>query len=154
MKKGHILLLLIMLVFSCEKEEEAAPQRLTLEETLTSYQWSFKRLILSFESGGAADLTSAYFRPCELDDLFVFGKDKVYKKIDVGIVCDNPGNTTFTIINGAGWSVKDSVFTLEAGFLTQVYKVSEWSSSKMVWQQSQTNFVGEKETFNFQFERK
>ena len=147
MRNRSIMLLLVLSIFSCSKENDTADQPITLSLALTTYTWNIYRQTLVFEDGSSADLTNTTFKPCELDDLLTFGKDGIFRKSDGGFVCNPLGGSVFNNLNGAPWTVQDSVLTIMAGFNVQDYKVASWSRTKMTWKQSQTNYLGEKETY-------
>lgn len=150
MRNRPVLLLMVLSVFSCSREDDTAEQPITLPLALTTYTWNIYRQTLVFEDGSSADLTNITFKPCELDDLLNFGKDGIFRKSDGGFVCTSPGGSVFNYLNGAPWTVLDSTITIIAGFNVQNFKVASWSRTKMIWKQSQTNYLGEKETYVYE----
>ncbi len=147
MRNRSVLVLLVLGIFSCSKEDDTAEQPITLPLALTTYTWNIYRQTLVFEDGSSTDLTNITFKPCELDDLLTFGKDGVFRKSDGGFVCSPPGGSVFNNLDGGPWTVQDSTLTIVAGFNVQDYKVVSWSRTKMTWKQSQTNYLGEKEIY-------
>ncbi|HLO79310.1 MAG TPA: hypothetical protein VK166_00040, partial [Chitinophagaceae bacterium] len=102
--------------------------------------------------GSYTDLTNINFKPCELDDLLKFNSPSLFTKSDGPLVCNPPGGSVFTNLNGGEWAAtdNDSMLFISKGFNAQAYKVSEWSRTKMKWKQTQTNYLGEKETYIYE----
>ncbi len=152
MKKNYLSLLIAALILSCQKDDVKVEEPITLRTALTAYTWNMYRLTLNFQDGSYTDLTNIYFKPCELDDLLKFNPPSLFTKSDGLNVCDPPGGSVFTNLNGGEWAVtdNDSMLYISKGFNAQAYKVSEWSRTKMKWKQSQTNYLGEKETYIFE----
>lgn len=156
MKKGILTIVVALFFLSCQKDKPVVEEPITLRAALTTYNWNMYRLTLNFQDGSYTDLTNINFKTCELDDLLKFNTPSLFTKSDGVDVCSPPGGSVFTNLNGGEWAAtdNDSMLYISKGFNAQAYKVAEWSRTKMKWKQTQTNYLGEKETYIYELKVK
>ena len=154
MKRSLLVIAAILLVMiSCQKEN--VETKYTPSQVLTPGQWQLKKFTVEIPPGsGAADITSATFDPCELDDLIEFKAGGNFSCIENTDVCAvNSG--VFYNLNGGGWVLAgDTLLSVFAGFNVQNFKFGKVTSNSMELQQTVTNYLGELTRYTFLLNKK
>ncbi|HET6766972.1 MAG TPA: hypothetical protein VFH08_06230 [Chitinophagaceae bacterium] len=138
----------LLILVSCQKE--IVEIKYSAAEVLTPGQWKLDKLLVETPPGsGTADITSATFDPCELDDIIEFKQGGKFSCIENSNVCAiNSG--IFYNLNGGGWILSgDTVLTIVAGLNTQSFKFGRIAANSMELQQTSTNYLGELTRFTF-----
>jgi len=139
---------LVIIASSCKKE--SVETKYSPSQVLTPGQWQLKRLTIETPPGsGAADITSATFDPCELDDIIEFKTGGGFSCIENTNVCPiNSG--VFYNLRGGNWVLSgDTLLTIAAGFNVQKFKFGKITVNSMELQQTQTNYLGELTRYTF-----
>jgi hypothetical protein len=133
---------LLLVLTSCKKE--SVETKYTASQVLTPGQWQLKKLSVETPPGsGAADITSATFDPCELDDIIEFKAGGNFSCTENTNVCAlNSG--IFYNMNGGGWTLSgDTLLTIVAGLNIQNFKFGTITANSIELQQTSTNYLGE-----------
>lgn len=131
-----------LILISCEKE--SVETEYSASQVLTPGQWQLKKLSVETPPGsGSADITSATFDPCELDDIIEFKLAGNFSCTENTNVCAiNSG--IFYNLNGGGWTLSgDTLLTIVAGFNNQNFKFGAITANSIELQQTSTNYLGE-----------
>ena len=142
---GSTLLLILM---SCKKDP--VETKYSASQVLTPGQWQLKKLTVESPPGsGAADITSATFDPCELDDLFEFKTGGNFSCIESTNVCAfNAG--VFYSLSGGMWALSgDTLLSIAKGFNAQNFKFGKITANSIELQQTSTNYLGELTRYTF-----
>ena len=143
MKKTLLPIFVILsILISCQKE--SAEIKYSASQVLTPGQWQLKKLSVESPPGsGAADITSATFDPCELDDIIEFKVGGNFSCTENTNVCAlNSG--VFYKMNGGGWTLSgDTLLTIVAGLNIQNFKFGTITANSIELQQTTTNYLGE-----------
>jgi len=137
-----IIFFLLSIFISCKKE--TAEKKYLPSEVLAPGQWQLKKLTVESPPGsGAADITSATFDPCELDDIIEFKSGGNFSCIENSNVC--PVNSgVFYNLSGGNWVlVADTLLSIAAGFNVQNFKFGKITANSIELQQTFTNYFGE-----------
>ena len=139
---------LLLILMSCKKDPVETKH--SASQVLTPGQWQLKKLTVESPPGsGAADITSATFDPCELDDLFEFKTDGNFSCIENTNVCAfNAG--VFYNLSGGMWVLSgDTLLTIAKGFNAQNFKFGKITANSIELQQTSTNYLGELTRYTF-----
>ena len=148
MKTSFILFVLITFILSCKKE--TVETKYLPSQVLTPGQWQLKKLTVESPPGsGAADITTATFDPCELDDLIEFKPGGSFSCTENNLVCGfNTG--VFYNLSGGSWALTgDTLLSIMAGFNVQNYKFGKITPNSVELQQTFTNYLGELTRYTF-----
>jgi len=148
MRIALLISALVIIASSCKKEP--VETKYSPSEVLTPGQWQLKRLTIEIPPGsGAADITSATFDPCELDDIIEFKTGGVFSCMENTNVCPiNSG--VFYNLSGGNWVLSgDTLLTIAAGFNVQKFKFGKITVNSIELQQTQTNYLGELTRYTF-----
>lgn len=143
MKKSLLASCVLLLVLiACKKE--SVETKYSASQVLTPGQWQLKKLSVETPPGsGAADITSATFDPCELDDIIEFKTGGQFSCTENTNVCAR-NSGIFYNMNGGGWSLSgDTVLTIVAGYNIQIFKFGTITANSVELQQTSTNYLGE-----------
>ena len=134
--------MLLLMLISCQKE--SVEIEYSASQVLTPGQWQLKKLSVESPPGsGAADITSATFDPCELDDIIEFKTGGQFSCTENTNVCAR-NSGIFYNMNGGGWSLSgDTVLTIVAGYNIQIFKLGTITANSVELQQTSTNYLGE-----------
>jgi hypothetical protein len=149
MRISSLLLLFLFFFFACKKDniEETPPKP---SEVLSPGHWQLKKLTIESPPGsGAADITSATFDPCELDDLFEFKTGGNFSCVENTNVCAfNTG--VFYNLSGGMWALSgDTLLSIAKGFNAQNFKFGKIAANSIELQQTSTNYLGELTRYTF-----
>ena len=133
---------LLLVLIACKKE--SVETKYSASQVLTPGQWQLKKLSVETPPGsGAADITSATFDPCELDDIIEFKTGGQFSCTENTNVCAR-NSGIFYNMNGGGWSLSgDTVLTIVAGYNIQIFKLGTITANSVELQQTSTNYLGE-----------
>ena len=148
MKTSFILFVLITLLLSCKKE--TVETKYLASQVLSPGQWQLKKLTVESPPGsGAADITTATFDPCELDDLIEFKSGGSFTCTENNLICGlNTG--VFYNLSGGSWVLTgDTLLSIMAGFNVQNYKFGNITPNSVELQQTFTNYFGELTRYTF-----
>jgi hypothetical protein len=146
MKKLTVILFII--IVSCNKEP--VETKYLPSQVLSPGQWQLKKLTVEVPPGsGAADITTATFDPCELDDLFEFKTGGNFSCIENTNVCAfNTG--VFYSLSGGMWALSgDTLLSIAKGFNAQNFKFGKITANSIELQQTSTNYLGEVTRYTF-----
>jgi hypothetical protein len=146
MKKLTIILFIVLV--SCKKE--SVETKYLPSQVLAPGQWQLKKLTVEIPPGsGAADITSATFDPCELDDIIEFKGGGIFSCTENTKVCSvNTG--VFYNLNGGSWVLTaDTLLTIAAGFNVQKFKFGKVTANSIELQQTSTNYFGDQTRYTF-----
>ena len=133
---------LLFILNSCQKE--SAEISYSASQVLTPGQWQLKKLSVESPPGsGAADITSATFDPCELDDIIEFKAGGNFSCIENTNVCAN-NSSLFYNMNGGAWTLSgDTLLAIVDGLNVQNFKFGTITANSIELQQTTTNYLGE-----------
>lgn len=133
---------LLFLLIACQKE--SAETNYSASQVLTPGQWQLKKLSVETPPGSvAADITSATFDPCELDDIIEFKPGGQFSCTENTNVCAR-NSGIFYNMHGGGWTLSgDTVLTLVAGYNVQNFRFGMITANSIELQQTSTNYLGE-----------
>ena len=145
---NKLTVILFIIIVSCKKE--TVETKYLPSQVLSPGQWQLKKLTVEIPPGsGAADITSAIFDPCELDDLIEFKSGNIFNCIENTNVCSvNTG--VFYNLSGGSWNLAaDTLLTIAAGFNVQKFKFGKVTVNSIELQQTSTNYLGELTRYTF-----
>ena len=148
MKLIPLLLALVFFIASCQKDP--VETNYLPSQVLTPGQWQLKKFMVEAPPGsGTADITTATFDPCELDDIIEFKTGGIFSCIESANVCAlNAG--IFYNLNGGSWVLAgDTLLTIAAGFNVQKFRFGKITSNSIELQQTVTNYLGELTRYTF-----
>jgi hypothetical protein len=133
---------LLLMLISCQKESTEI--KYSASQVLTPGQFQLKKLSVESPPGsGAADITSATFDPCELDDIIEFKVGGNFSCTENTNVCAI-NSSIFYNMHGGGWTLSgDTMLTIVAGFNIQNFKFGNITANSIELQQTTTNYLGE-----------
>jgi hypothetical protein len=133
---------LLFVLISCQKE--SVETKYSASQVLTPGQWQLKKLSVETPPGSvAADITSATFDPCELDDIIEFKPGGQFSCTENTNVCAR-NSGIFYNMHGGGWTLSgDTVLTLVAGYNVQNFRFGTITANSIELQQTSTNYLGE-----------
>lgn len=142
----------LILMIACKKDP--AETNYSPSQVITPGQWQLKKLTVESPPGsGAADITSATFDPCELDDLFEFKAGGNFSCIENANVCSN-NTAVFYKLNGGTWILSgDTSLTIALGFNVQNFKFGKVTANSIELRQTTTNYLGELTHYTFLIEK-
>jgi hypothetical protein len=143
-----LAVILFIVIVSCKKE--SVETKYLPSQVLSPGQWQLKKLTVEIPPGsGAADITSATFDPCELDDLIEFKTGGIFSCLENTKVCSiNRG--VFYNLSGGTWTLSaDTMLTIAAGFNVQKFKFGKITANSMELQQTTTNYLGDQTRHTF-----
>lgn len=134
--------MLLLMLISCQKE--SVEIEYSASQVLTPGQWQLKKLSVESPPGsGAADITSATFDPCELDDIIEFKAGGKFSCTENTNVCAR-NSGIFYNMHGGGWTLSgDTVLTIVAGYNIQNFRFGTITANSIELQQTSTNYLGE-----------
>lgn len=139
---------LLLIIFSCKKEN--VEPTYTASQVLTPGQWQLKKLTVESPPGsGAADITTATFDPCELDDIFEFKNGGIFSCSENSNVCAVNGSVFYNLRGGMWVLSGDTLLTIAAGFNVQNFKFGTITVNSIELQQTSTNYLGELTRYSF-----
>ena len=139
----------------CNKDETSSTTNPpSISETLKGNKWQLNSLIVYQPAGTPIlNLTTINFQPCELDNYFQFTEGNVFLEFENTITCSPQGNSIFHQLDKGPWLVNEATDTLTigAGFIFQVYKVTQWNNNSMKWEQMVPDYLGQKQFYEYSF---
>lgn len=121
-------------------------------EVLTGTKWRLVSLLVENPTGSPpADITTASFDPCELDDLVEFKTGGNYSCSENSDICAN-NSSIFYVMNGGNWVITgDTLLSISAGFILQNYRFGKITNITVELRQSLVNYFGDPMVYRFNF---
>ena len=140
------LLIIFFIIPACKKDAI----QLKPGEVITGTKWNLVSLYVENPTGSPpADITSASFDPCELDDLIEFKPGGNYSCTENSDICPNNASV-FHAMNGGNWVITgDTLLSISAGFILQTYRFGKITNSTIELRQSLVNYFGEPMVYRF-----
>lgn len=133
MKKLTILMLPLILIFSCKKDKDSS----CVTDT-ASISGSYKITAMTYKESPSSPeedyFTLVFPDACERDDVMTFQTNGTYQSTDVGIVCSPAGGDNGT------WSLSASTMTIDGDPVT----IESFNCKTLILVNSDTQTQGDK----------
>ena len=142
------LVIIFLILPACKKDAI----QLKPGEVITGTKWQLVSLLVENPTGSPpADITTASFDPCELDDLIEFKPGGSYGCTENSDIC--PTNSSiFYVMNGGNWVITgDTLLSISAGFILQTYHFGKITKTTIELKQPLVNYFGEPMVYRFNF---
>ena len=151
-KSIFLFVLLIILNSSCKKEEATVPEE-TISQKIVKVNWQlYGVFVRSPPDPGSADITELTRYECEKDDMFRFKTDGTFVLVEGSNNCNGTGKSVFSSLHNGDWEANnaDSSIRIGAGFNVQLYTVKE-ISNKLVLEKKESDYFNQVIYYTYYF---
>jgi|KBSMisStaDraftv2_1062788.scaffolds.fasta_scaffold13354_4 hypothetical protein len=138
-------------ICSCHKDAAEKP-KIFSREILTMHPWKIKALLYR-EKGGTTnnDFTTHVYKPCELDDTYIFAPDSTFTREDNNDVCTSSGY--FGLWGQGNWEDNDDLTELSVieTFGVINFNVLELNDSSLILEQPTKDYLQNDIIYTYEF---